>query len=294
MESLSFEDLSVAVLLNTDSGSCSPEAVERMRTLLAEQHIEPVHMWCGVSKDLTAGFAEVASHEANVLIVLGGDGTIRSAAEQTYASDTYLIPLPGGTLNILPKALYGDAGWEEILTTILQGPTPKVVSGGKVEDNRFFVSAICGGPTLWTHAREAVREGNFIDVVKHGVIAAGNMFSQKVHYTYNDVEGETEAITITCPLVSSALKDDAKAFEVAIIDVKDATDIFGLASAAAFGSWRDANNVTTIPTPLVTVSSEEKVPIILDGEPIEVGTSVTIEFIPKVFTALVPTHEVLS
>lgn len=289
MEQLSFRDLTVAVLLNTDSGSCNPEAVERMREMLAEHNVQPVHMWCGGSKELDAGFAEVASHDADVLIVLGGDGTIRTAAERMDDPKKYLVPLPGGTMNVLPKALYGEGNWEEILAAVLTQPRSKNVSGGKVGSARFFVSAICGGPTLWTHAREAVREGDFIEAVQRAATATGSTFSEKIHYHFSDTqEGETEALTVTCPLVSSALQDDQKVFEAAVITMRDAIDIFGLATYAAFGSWREAHNVETVRTSAVTVSSEKSVPIILDGESIDAGSQATIEFVPYAFTALVP------
>jgi hypothetical protein len=38
-----------------------------------------------------------------VLAVLAGDGTIRTAAEACTRTDTYLLPLPGGTLNMLSR-----------------------------------------------------------------------------------------------------------------------------------------------------------------------------------------------
>ena len=60
-------------------------------------------------------FAEAAGQKLEVLIVLGGDGTIRTAAEVCAEKGPYLIPLPGGTMNMLSRALYGDVAWEESL-----------------------------------------------------------------------------------------------------------------------------------------------------------------------------------
>ena len=50
-----------------------------------------------------------------MLVVLGGDVTIRTAAEACTGTNTYLLPLPGGTLNMLPRALYGDTSWQDTL-----------------------------------------------------------------------------------------------------------------------------------------------------------------------------------
>ena len=60
-----------------------------------------------------------------MLVVLGGDGTIRTAAEACTGTDTYLLPLPGGTLNMLPRALYGDVSWHDALRTTLPAPVTK-------------------------------------------------------------------------------------------------------------------------------------------------------------------------
>ena len=64
--------------------------------------------WCGESDQIERAFAEAAMHKPEMLVVLGGDGTIRTAAEACTGTDTYLLPLAGGTLNMLPRALYGD------------------------------------------------------------------------------------------------------------------------------------------------------------------------------------------
>jgi diacylglycerol kinase family enzyme len=63
--------------------------------------------WCGESDQIERAFAEATTHKRKMLVVLGGDGTIRTAAEACAGTDSYLLPLPGGTLNMLPRALYG-------------------------------------------------------------------------------------------------------------------------------------------------------------------------------------------
>jgi diacylglycerol kinase family enzyme len=84
---------------------------------------------------------------------------------------TYLIPLPGGTMNMLPRALYGDLSWEDVLKNTLAAPSTKVLSGGRVANKRFFIAAIVGAPALWTQPRESMREGNIADAIKKGSVA---------------------------------------------------------------------------------------------------------------------------
>jgi diacylglycerol kinase family enzyme len=49
--------------------------------------------WCGQADQIKRAFAEAATHKLGLLIVLGGDGTIRTAAEACTATGTYLLPL---------------------------------------------------------------------------------------------------------------------------------------------------------------------------------------------------------
>ena len=106
--------------------------------------------------DIEAALDEAIA-EAEILIVLGGDGTIRSAAEKLLGKATILVPLPGGTMNMLPKALYGARPWKTALTDTLANPEIHDISGGMVGDHAFFVAALFGAPTLWADAREAAR-----------------------------------------------------------------------------------------------------------------------------------------
>ena len=100
-------------------------------------------------KKWSGSFAEAAGQKLEVLIVLGGDGTIRTAAEACAEKGSYLIPLPGGTMNMLPRALYGNVPWEEALEKTLTAPSIKVLSGGRIADKQFFIAAIVGAPALW-------------------------------------------------------------------------------------------------------------------------------------------------
>ncbi|MDB5195299.1 MAG: diacylglycerol kinase family lipid kinase [Parcubacteria group bacterium] len=284
----------IGAVLNTASGSCTSESVQEMEAIFEEFELRPVRMWCSASNELPQAFAEVEKRDLDVLVVLGGDGTIRSAAELCNENGPLLVPLPGGTMNVLPKALYGNGSWQDILRAVLSNPQVKPVSGGEVEGHRFFISAICGAPALWAKVRESIREGELGAAIEHGKAALDRMFATKIHYQFNEMhEGETEALTISCPLVSSALEDDREVFEAAVIDVNDAPDVLAFATAAAFGAWRETKQVAIVRTKSVTVSSRRTLPIILDGETMDVGSEARIEFVPHAFSALVPTDEIL-
>ena len=179
--------------------------------------------WCGGSDQIERAFAEAATHKPNMLVVLGGDGTIRTAAEACTGTDTYLLPLPGGTLNMLPRALYGDVSWQDALNTTLADPLTKALSGGRTGDELFFVAAIVGAPGLWMEARESVRQRDIVDAVEKSAVAYQAMFDTKIQYAISpEMSGETEILAVVCPLVSQEMSDSEQALEAAAIAVESA------------------------------------------------------------------------
>ena len=131
-------ELNVGAIINASSGSSDSESEQKMFRILTRAGIVEPKVWCGEATEMERFFAEAAGQKLEVLIVLGGDGTIRTAAEACAEKESYLIPLPGGTMNMLPRALYGDVSWEEGLKKTLTAPSTKVLSGGRVANKQFF------------------------------------------------------------------------------------------------------------------------------------------------------------
>jgi len=282
-------ELKVGVIINTSSGSCDLESEQKMLSVLTEAGLVEPKVWCGEAKEMERFFAEAAGQKLELLIVLGGDGTIRTAAEACAEKGSYLIPLPGGTMNMLPRALYGNVSWEEALKKTLTAPSTKLLSGGRVANKRFFIAAIVGAPALWTQPRESLREGNIADAVKKGSIAFRRMFETKVKYLISGgAKGETEAVALICPLVSEEMSDSEQALEAAIIDVESAAEVIGLVTTTAFGKWRDDRNILLTKTKRVNVQSTKEIPATLDGEKVNLGRSAEIDFVSKALTVLVP------
>jgi hypothetical protein len=165
----------------------------------------------------------------------------------------------------------------------------KVLSGGRVADKQFFIAAIVGAPALWAEPRESIREGDIIDAIKKGSVAFQKMFERKVQYLISgEIKGEAEAVALICPLISEEMSDSEQALEAAVIDVESAAEVIGLATAAAFGKWRDDRNILLTKTRRVGVQSSKDIPATLDGETVNFGRSAEIDFVSRALTVLVP------
>ena len=84
-------------------GAAIWESEPKMLSILARAGIVNPKTWCGEGKEMERFFGEAAGQKLNVFIVLGGDGTIRRAAEACTETSSYLIALPGGTMNMFLK-----------------------------------------------------------------------------------------------------------------------------------------------------------------------------------------------
>jgi diacylglycerol kinase family enzyme len=266
---------------------------QKMLSILTRAGVLEPKVWCGEAKEIERFFAEAAGHKLDIFIVLGGDGTIRRAAEACTEAAPYLVALPGGTMNMLPRALYGDLSWEDALKNTLAAPSAKMLSGGRVANKQFLVAAIVGAPTLWVQARESVREGHIADVIEKGSIAFQNMFETKVQYSMSEqINGEAEAVVLICPLVSEEMSGSEQALEAAVVDVENAAQVIRLATAAAFGKWRDDKKIHLTKTKRVAVQSSKEIPATLDGESVNLGTRAEINFVSRALTVLVPARQV--
>src|SRR5438034_5233714 len=224
-------ELSFGAIINISSGGCDSGSEAELLNTLEGAGVTKCKTWCGQADQMERAFAEAAAQQLEVLIVLGGDGTIRTAAGACSRRGMYLLPLPGGTMNMLPRALYGDVSWENALRNTLADPVTMVLSGGRVEDNQFFVAAIVGVPALWAEALESIREGDIVDAIKTGTFAFQEMFDTKVQYFISsETNGEAEVVAVICPLISEQMAESEQALEAAVINVENAVELIGLAN----------------------------------------------------------------
>ena len=179
--------------------------------------------------------------------------------------------------------------WQDALESTLAEPSMKALSCGRTAGELFFVAAIAGTPGLWIEARESLREHDIVDAVEKSAVAFREMFDTKTRYSIgSETSGEAKVLAIICPLVSKQMPGAEQALEAAAVDVENVVELFGLASAAAFGKWRDDESVTLTKTRHVTVKSSRDVPLFLDGERVNVDKKAEISFVSDAVNVTVP------
>lgn len=283
----------VEVVTNIASGSVGKDAPAQAEAILAEHGVEGL-VHAPAEGELTTCLREVIGRRPDAVLVVAGDGTARAAAEMAGPDGPLIAPLPGGTMNMLPHALYGVVSWPEAMANCLKGgelsdDRIRMISGGEINGRLFFVAAILGSPALWADAREAARAGRADLAVLRAQRALRRAFSSRLRYVLDGrPKGKTEALSLMTPLVSADLHADEQALEAAALDPAGALDIFRLGVNTVTGNWRNDPSVIVGRCRIGKVWAGGQIPAILDGEPARLDDTVRIRFRPKAFRALVP------
>lgn len=194
------------ILFNEKAGSVGPNDRDKLIELAQAAGIAEYAL---ISPEVMSRELFDRVRDFDVIIVLGGDGTARGAAELAPRDGPPLVLLPGGTLNILPRALYGERAWPEALAAALERGVVKRLPAGSANKERFYVAALFGAPTMLVHAREAVREGKPITAWKRFRVALRKSFTRSLRArTGKQRMQRVEALGVLLPSFSGGLEAD--------------------------------------------------------------------------------------
>jgi diacylglycerol kinase family enzyme len=222
------------VLFNEKAGSVGTGDRDKLIEAIGAAGIEKYAL-VG-AENITPGLFERA-RDFDVIIVLGGDGTARSAAELAPRDGPPLVLLPGGTLNILPRALYGELAWPEALAAALERGAVKRLPAGRANGQLFYVAALFGGTTQLVHVREAMREGKLLTAWQRFRIALRRSFTRSLRArTGKGRMQKIEAVGVLLPSFSGGLEADD--LEWVRLDARGVLDLARVSIRALTDGWR--------------------------------------------------------
>jgi len=275
----------IAAVVNEAAGGVGPGASEALAAIVAA-HGYALSLVSPAPGDLGRAIRAAADAGPDLLVILGGDGTARMAAEYCGPDGPLLAALPGGTLNLLPHVLYGDLPWRAALKAALADGGARDICGGRVGGRAFHVAAILGAPALWGAAREAVRSGKLRQAWRRAAYALRRAFTGRIRYELHGLPArDAEALVLINPAVSR-MAGDAGALEVAELDVHNAREMFRLAFHGLTGDWRRDPGITVYEAAHGRAGALRPIPCILDGEVVLLSRRAEFAFVPRAFRAL--------
>ncbi len=263
------------VVVNESAGGVGPGARDALTKSLRDAGFRSLDVREEVHK--LQECRELAK-KADVIVVLGGDGTARAAAE-AFAEGPPMIILPGGTLNVLPHALYGERTWPDALRDALAGGRVRRLVCGKANGARFFVAALFGAPTLLATAREAVRQGKLITAAQRFHGALKRTFSREIEVRTDDEAAYTSApaVGVLCPAYAGEL--ESKSLEWVRLEASRLGDLARVGLRAVIGGWREDETIELTRATGGRIRSVGVIPASLDGEPTVFVSRVKIDIV---------------
>lgn len=265
------------ILFNEKAGSVSAGDGEKLVDAVKAAGIEQFAI-LGPEKMTPQLFAR--SMDFDVMIVLGGDGTARNAAELMPRDGPPLILLPGGTLNVLPRALYGELAWPEALEAALQRGVVRRLPTGRANGIPFFVGALFGSPAILARAREAVREGRFLKAWNSFRHYMKRAFSHRLRAGCDGKRlRKAEAVGVLCGAFTGDV--GAQGLEWVRFDAKTTVDLARFSLKGLSPAWREDKTVEVGGCVHGQIHSTGVIPAALDGEPRTFLSGIRITYDPK-------------
>lgn len=193
---------------------------------------------------------------ADTLAVLAGDGTINAAACKYAGWTGALLILPGGTMNLLARALHQSTDAPAIVETAAKEcgtvALPFVSAGGHCG----YVGLIIGPATSWNRAREQLRHGQLRALARSIGRAWKRTMARRIRL--EGVPGRAQAVFV---------RPHNEALAIDAIEAADWRAILQLGWGWVTGEWMDARAVTSVSRDAVRVLGDRAVGALVDGEP---------------------------
>ena len=279
------------MVVNVASGSVGPDAPDEIARLLAEFGIAANIHACGPG-ELIARLQAAVDAAPDLLITVAGDGTVRAAAELCGPDGPMIAPLPGGTMNMMPNAVYGARPWPEALRLALEVGRERDLGGGCIEGHRFLCAAILGSPARLAPAREAARDRKFGVALAQVRSAIDRAFTGRLRYQLDYGQREkAEALVLICPIASKVMHAEDPVLEAAALNLGRAGEVLRLGLNALIRDWRDDPAVESEVCKVARIWSAHRIPAVLDGEPVTLPSLCEVRYDPKVCRVLTPPKE---
>lgn len=251
-----------ALVCNNQSGSHDPAIHEALVAACAEAGA-PLAATFMLPEDEIPAPAALRAKAIDLLLVWTGDGTINAAASKAAGWDGAVLPLPGGTLNLLSKRLHGDRPAPEILADALVGKGERrAIPIIRSEEGNAFITIVAGPATRWAEVRETMRQDGIVVASR----AAPEALDEMLNAPGVRVAGEGAAYpAIVLTPTKAGVRADG-------ILTEGATDVLRHGLAWLGGDFREGPNEAITCSETIILESETPISLEYDGELREISS----------------------
>lgn len=146
------------LITNPGSGSTTQAKCEALEAVFAERGLELLGRTDFPEAELPKG-TSLTRKGVDTVVLFAGDGTINAALSALATWKGAFLILPGGTMNLLAKALHDTLDPHTIVAAAHDETRRVAMPYIEAGPHRAFVGLILGPAASWARAREAMRKG---------------------------------------------------------------------------------------------------------------------------------------
>lgn len=245
-------------ITNPGSGSSSGAKCEAIEAVLGERGLSIGGRTNFPEQDLPTP-EQLDREGIDTAILFAGDGTINAAICALASWQGAILILPGGTMNLLAKALHGPADPAAIIEAAHANERRVALPFVEAGARRALVGLILGPAASWVRAREMVRKGRIKGLGRAIAHAWRRTFGRGIRLQgVPGLHRGAQAVFV---------RPEGDRLKVAAIDAREWRSIARLGWEWMTGDWLDAAAVRAVTTARFCVGGDRPVRALFDGEP---------------------------
>ncbi|HNA98671.1 MAG TPA: diacylglycerol kinase family protein [Marmoricola sp.] len=284
------------------------EDPEKFKTLVerlaGEAGYQDVKWWHTTVEDTGHGMARAALESGvDVVVAVGGDGTIRAVCEELAGSGVPIGIVPAGTGNLLARNLNLPLYLRSAVDVALSGQDQAIdmvrISGDDLDEGIFLVMAGMGFDAaimegvneefkdkvgwpayVWSGLKAMMFPAIWVEIS-----IDGGEFTR--HHARTVVIGNVGYLQAGLPLLPNAAIDDGE-IDVVLLHPKRFVSWVPIAARILTQSERSDDALMRLRGRSVVVRAEQKVPRQIDGDPMAPGREIRAESVHGVLLVRVP------
>lgn len=292
--------MTTLLLINEKSGTVLTRGLERCLELAEAISPRGHDVIAGPPAELVAA-AESAARQPDVarVVLIAGDGTMAAVAGALAGSGKLLVPLPGGTMNLIARDLGFSADLEAAIREVAKA-RPAPIDVAFVNGRAFLNNAVLGVYTVTAKRREAIREA---ETLVETASATADFLSALTQAEPDDyrivIDGKERRVRTNTLMVSNNLYGAAEAFRPArarldegklgvyMPQAGDAFDFLSVIFEATAGDLSGADGVSVESGSRCIIHADgELLTLSVDGEVMEIPPPAEFSIRPRALNVL--------
>jgi diacylglycerol kinase family enzyme len=289
----------VAIIFNPKGGSAKKGALAGLKREFESRGIEVVILPTEAEMGSATKLARQAHDmRCDLVVAVGGDGTVCGVAEGLMGTNTPMATFPGGTGNLFARAFYAVPKQKQFVNMVLSGE-PQAVdmvklqyndTQGKNHDRVFLVAVGLGKVSDAISGASPMFKRLFgkLAYVFKVTLACLNPRAKRFEFKARGAAKAEEAaavfvLNVTPPsmaMMSRGCNASDGYLDVAVFQATNALQLIGVAACLAFGRPERSKYYRTLRTREITIRSDSPVTPNIDGDAGSPTTELTMRALP--------------